>query len=397
MKMNTLSNSFIEATHNTVDLLGRLVAFPSVSRTPNRDLIDYVRTILEEAGIATETVTGGDDANANLFATIGPTDVPGVVLSGHTDVVPTVGQNWTVDPFKLTKRDGRLYGRGTTDMKGFIACAIRAAILAKKRPLKRPLHLAFSYDEEIGCVGVRHLLDWLQTSPHRAAFCLIGEPTSLSVATGHKGKMALRATFHGREIHSALAPGGLNAIHLASEFIQILRKEQQNLAERGSRDGDYDIPYSTIHAGIISGGTALNIVPNEAVVDFEIRHLKADDPQAILGAIKSSAGEIVGRYRDDFPEASVEIKTVNAYPGLDTPPDAEIVSFIKSLTGANATIKVAFGTEGGLFSEKLEVPTVVCGPGSMQQGHKPDEFITEDQLNLCDRMLETLIDRLCAD
>ncbi len=395
--MNVLAKAIKTKAPDSVELLERLVAFPTVSRTPNSDLIGFIRTILEEAGIATETVTGGDDANANLFATIGPPDIPGVILSGHTDVVPTTGQNWTVDPFKLTKRDGLLYGRGTTDMKGFVACAIRAAILAMQRPLKRPIHLAFSYDEEIGCVGVRHLIDWLQASSHRAAFCLIGEPTSLSVATGHKGKMALRATFRGKEIHSALAPDGLNAIHLASEFVLALRDLQNELAVTGSQDGDYDIPYSTVHAGIISGGTALNIVPNEAVVDFEIRHLKADDPKAILSIIEKAAADIAGHHRDAFPEAAAEIEIVNAYPGLDTPPDAEIVSFIKSLTGANATTKVAFGTEGGLFSEKLDVPTVVCGPGSMQQGHKPDEFITEEQMMLCDRMLEKLIDRLCAD
>jgi len=393
--MSNLHNPDLATPTTSLELLESLVAFPSVSRTPNRDLVDFIAVTLTSAGIEAEIITGGDNANANLFATIGPKDRPGIILSGHTDVVPTEGQDWTVDPFQLTKKDGKLYGRGTTDMKGFVACAIRAALLAKEQPLKRPIHLAFSYDEEIGCVGVRHLLDWLKSSSHEAAFCLIGEPTSLAVATGHKGKMALRATFRGREIHSALAPDGLNAIHLASDFISALRTEQTRLAESGSRDGDYDIPYSTIHAGIVRGGVALNIVPNESVIDFEIRHLKADDPIDILSTLKASAEKIVDQHREDFPEAAADIEIVNAYPGLDTPPDAEIVGFIKSLTGANATSKVAFGTEGGLFNEKLGVPTVVCGPGSMQQGHKPDEFVTEEQIALCDKMLETLIDRLC--
>ncbi len=315
------------------------------------------------------------------------------MLSGHTDVVPVDGQNWSVEPFRLTEREGRLYGRGTTDMKGFVACALRAMMLAADRNLTKPLHLALSYDEEIGCIGVRRLLDTLETAPDRPGFCIVGEPTELSVATGHKGKIAARAICKGLEVHSALAPQGVNAIHLAADFIQALRALQLELAEGGARDDDYDVPYSTVHAGIIQGGTALNIVPNRCVIDFEIRHLKADDPADLLSRIEAAAATIT-RHHEEGCGISVEI--VNQYPGLDTPSDVEVVSFVKSLTGANATTKVAFGTEGGLFDARLGIPTVVCGPGSMAQGHKPDEFIEASQIAACDRFLETLLNRMSA-
>lgn len=374
----------------SLDILERLVAFETVSRTPNIALIDHARGLLEAAGIGCTLVENEDGTNANLFASTGPAGAGGVMLSGHTDVVPVAGQDWTVDPFRLTARDDKLFGRGTADMKGFVACAIRAMVLAAERSLTTPLHLALSYDEEIGCIGVRRLLDLLEDAP-RPAFCIVGEPTELAVATGHKGKLAARAVCTGREAHSALAPQGVNAIHLAAEFVGALRAIQDDLAQTGTRDGDYDVPYSTVHTGILSGGTALNIVPNRATVDFEIRHLKADDPDDLLARVEAAAEEIAIAYPAD---CGIAIEVLNRYPGLDTAPDAEVVSFVKSLIGANATRKVAFGTEGGLFDGRLSVPTVVCGPGSMDQGHKPDEFVTRAQLEACDRMLEALLDRL---
>lgn len=380
-------------THTSLAILDRLVAFDTVSRTPNTDLIAYVCEMLDAAGIASEIVESPDGANANLYARVGPAGGGGVMLSGHTDVVPVEGQNWTVDPFRLTERDGRVYGRGTTDMKGFVACAVRAMIRAAKRPLATPLHLALSYDEEIGCVGVRRLLDVLEVAPERPAFCIVGEPTELAVATGHKGKIAARALCTGREVHSALAPQGVNAIHMAAEFVGALRALQDEIEETGARDADYDVPYSTVHAGVIRGGTALNIVPNACALDFEIRHLKADDPAALLARVEAAAAKI----SEAYPEGcGVSVEVVNRYPGLDTQAGAEVVSFVKSLTGANATIKVAFGTEGGLFDTRLGVPTVICGPGSMAQGHKPDEYIELSQLEACDKFLETLVARLSA-
>ena len=230
----------------SVDILERLVGFATVSRTPNIELIDYVRELLSGCGIESRVVGSDDGRNLNLHAHVGPEGQPGVMLSGHTDVVPVEGQPWTREAFRMERSDGRLYGRGTTDMKGFVACAVRAMMQASQLQLQTPLQLALSYDEEIGCVGVRSLIDLLATADVQPWLCIVGEPTELTVATGHKGKTAVRVTCTGREAHSALAPTGLNAIYLATEFIDILQAEQQNLMENGARDDDYEVPYSTI-------------------------------------------------------------------------------------------------------------------------------------------------------
>jgi acetylornithine deacetylase len=311
-------------------------------------------------------------------------------------VVPVDGQDWAHPPFVLTRRGERLYGRGAADMKGFVACALAAAVRAAGKRLRAPLHLAFSYDEEVGCIGVRRLIDVLGDAPVRPAFCIVGEPTSMAVATGHKGKTALRAICIGREGHSALAPLSVNAVHLGCDFVGAIRARQAEIAESGKRDGDYDVPYSTLHVGRMSGGTALNIVPNRCEVEFEIRNLAADDPEWLVDGLRADAARIVEMARPQAAEADIRIEVENSYPGLGTPPDAEVVAFVKSLTGANGTTKVAFGTEGGLFSERLGIPTVVCGPGSMAQGHRPDEYVTEEQMARCDAMLDALLDRLAA-
>jgi acetylornithine deacetylase len=382
---------------NAIEILEKLIAFPTVSRDSNLDLIGYVREALEAHGIACRIIHSGDGHKANLFATIGPSGVPGIMLSGHTDVVPVDGQNWTLPPFELTQRDGKLYGRGAADMKGFIACALAACIRASKMPLKTPLHLALSYDEEIGCIGVRSLVEMLQAAPQRPLLCIVGEPTGMQVATGHKGKIGAHALCRGREGHSALAPLALNAIHVGCDFVAALRAEQDRLAKEGVRDSDYDIPYTTVHVGKMNAGVALNIVPNLCRIDFEIRNIAADDPNEILDRIRGEAARIAANASAIAPEAAIDIDIFNTYPGLDTPPDSKAVAFVKSLTGANGTIKVAFGTEGGLFSRDLGTPTVVCGPGSMAQGHKPDEFVSVEQLSRCDDMLEKLLVRLAND
>ncbi len=378
----------------SIEILESLIAYPTVSRDSNIDLIRYVAQLLEERGIESRIISSPDGRKANLFATIGPADVPGIMLSGHTDVVPVDGQEWTVPPFVLTRRDGLLYGRGTTDMKGFVACAVAACLDAAGRDLKTPLHLALSYDEEVGCIGVRSLVDMLRTAPVRPLLCIVGEPTGMQVATGHKGKVAARAVCRGREGHSALAPLGLNAIHLGCDFVGALRREQDRLAREGARDNDYDVPYTTVHAGKFNAGTALNIVPNLCLVEFEIRNIAADDPGEILESIRGAAARISRVAAAIAPKAAIDIDVTNSYPGLDTPSDSEAVAFVKSLTGANSTIKVAFGTEGGLFSRDLDTPTVVCGPGSMAQGHKPDEFVSVEQMRRCDEMLKMLLARL---
>ena len=379
---------------NSVQILAKLIAFPTVSAQSNLALVKYCVDILKQAGAGIQIIEDKTSKKANLYATIGPQNIPGVLLSGHTDVVPVEGQEWTVPPFKMTEKDGKLFGRGTTDMKGFIACALHAAEKAADRQLKTPLHFAFSYDEEIGCVGVRSMIDMLKKAPFVPKFCIIGEPTSMGVATGHKGKTACRVTCTGVEGHSALAPEALNAIYMAADVISEIRIIQQEIKNDGCCDPDYAVPYTTLHVGKIEGGTALNIVPNLTRFLFEIRNLPEDDPEAILQKLKESMDHMLTPLQGHFPQADIDMEITNTYPPLSTADDTEVVSFVKSLTGQNATFKVAFGTEGGLFSSGLGIPTVICGPGSMAQGHKPDEFVAVDQLNRCDAMLDALLDHL---
>ncbi|OQM74359.1 acetylornithine deacetylase [Manganibacter manganicus] len=381
---------------DSISILEKLIAFPTVSRNSNLDLIEYAAGLLDGHGIAYELIHSEDGHKANLFATTGPSGVPGIMLSGHTDVVPVDGQDWTLPPFALTQREGRLYGRGTADMKGFVACALASLLKASQMQLRTPLNLALSYDEEIGCIGVRSLVEMLAGAPWRPLLCIVGEPTEMQVATGHKGKIGARALCRGREGHSALAPMALNAIHLGCDFVAALRKEQDRLARNGTRDPDYDVPYTTVHVGKINAGVALNIVPNLCQTDFEIRNVAADNAEVILDRLRAEAERIADEAKIVAPEAAIDIEVFNTYPGLDTPPDSHAVTFVKSLTGGNSTVKVAFGTEGGLFSRDLGTPTVVCGPGSMAQGHRPDEFVSVEQMRRCDAMLEKLLERLVA-
>lgn len=377
-------------------IFDRLMSFDTVSSRPNIELMQFVRDLLAEAGIGSVLIPDAAGGKANLYATVGPEGQGGVMLSGHTDVVPVEGQAWTKPPFALTEENGRYYGRGAADMKGFCAVAIATMLKAARRPLKTPLHLALSYDEEIGCMGVRSLVTMLEGAPVRPRFCIVGEPTGMQVATGHKGKVALRATCTGREGHSALAPLALNALHLAADFVQAVRDLQADLAASGLKDGDYDVPYSTVHIGKLSGGVQVNIVPNSAVMDFEIRSVAGEDVEGLIARLRAAAEAIVAPLRAEFPEAAISVERLWDYPGLGTASDAAVVNFVKGLTGANGTIKVAFGTEGGLFDARLGIPTVICGPGSMAQGHKPDEFVTVEQMARCEAMMEALLDRLEA-
>ena len=379
----------------TIEILEKLICFDTISANPNLNLINWCAALIEDAGGNVTLIPDPTGKKANLYATIGPKNRAGVMLSGHTDVVPVEGQAWTKPPFELTLEDGKYFGRGTCDMKGFVASALAAGLHAAKRDLHTPLHLAFSYDEEIGCIGVRSLVDMLRDAPFKPAFCIVGEPTSMQVAVGHKGKMAAKATMIGRAGHSALAPMAVNAIYMAVDFINVLRKVQDQLVIEGAQDTDYSVPYTTLHVGKINAGVALNIVPDRCEVLFEIRSLNEDNPNALMDKLRSHADDITKRYQSIAPEAAIVIEpTPNTYPGLSTPEEATVVQFVKSLLGANDTMKVAFGTEGGLFSSQLGIPTVVCGPGSMDQGHKPDEFVSIDQLAKCDTMLVNLLARL---
>lgn len=376
---------------NTLQLLDTLISFPTVSRDSNLDLIEFVRSFLMARGIVSQLFMDARGRKANLFATIGPGESGGIMLSGHTDVVPVDGQDWSSDPFRLVERNGALYGRGTADMKGFIAAALAAADRATRRSLRAPLHLALSYDEEIGCVGVRSMIDAMTHWNVRPRLCIVGEPTLLRPAVGHKGKTALRAICCGRAVHSAIAPQGVNAIYLASDLVQRIRAMQARIECTGTRDADFDVPYTTLQVGIIRGGLALNIVPDHCELEIEIRNMPEDDPQYLIEAIRHEAATL--RYP---PHGAVDLSIVNDYPALATPADSEIVELVSGATGERARIKVGFGSEAGLFSDRLGIPSVVCGPGSIDHAHRPDEFVSIEQLARCDLMLDTVLDTLSA-
>lgn len=380
----------------SLDLLERLVAFPTVSRDSNLALIGFIRDYLAGHGVASELFLNAEGTKANLFATLGPSDRGGVVLSGHTDVVPVDGQAWTRDPFRLSESEGRLYGRGTADMKGFIASVLAAVPAFLAQPLRLPVHLAFSYDEEVGCLGVRSLLDALAQRPNRPRLCLIGEPTELRPVLGHKGKLAMRCQVHGAACHSAYAPQGVNAIEYAARLIGHLGEIGEELARPEHHDPRFDPPYSTVQTGLIEGGRALNIVPAECRFDFEVRALPGFDAQQVATRLDRYAqAELVPRMQAVQPGTGIRFEPLGSYPSLATDAASEAAELVALISGSRDFGTVAFGTEGGLFHE-AGIPTVVCGPGSMDQGHKPDEFVTLAQLEACDAMLLRLAEHLRA-
>ncbi|MFM0670447.1 acetylornithine deacetylase [Paraburkholderia sediminicola] len=377
-------------------LLERLIGFATVSRDSNLDMIEFIRLYLQELDVESELFYNAERTKANLFATIGPRERGGIVLSGHTDVVPVDGQAWTVDPFRLTERDGRLYGRGTADMKGFIASVLAAVPGFLGRELKLPIHLAFSYDEEVGCLGVRPMLAELERRAHKPALCLIGEPTELKPVLGHKGKLAMRCQVKGAPCHSAYAPYGVNAIQYAARMIGRLEEIGEQLAQPEHHDERFDPPFSTVQTGVIKGGRALNIVPAECEFDFEVRALPGFDANQVADELQTYAEvELLPKMRAVKSDTDIRFQPLSAYPGLATSPDSDAARVLALLSGSIEFGTVAFGTEGGLF-DQAGIPTVVCGPGSMDQGHKPDEFVTVEQLRNCDAMLARLADYVSA-
>ncbi|KZY32397.1 acetylornithine deacetylase [Roseovarius sp. HI0049] len=376
----------------TLEHLERLVGFDTVSHRSNLAIIDYIEGVLQTLGLRTTRLPDASGRKAGLYAETGPGD-GGILLSGHTDVVPVEGQEWTRDPFRLTPEGDRLYGRGTTDMKGYLACMLSAAELAAGQDLREPLKLVFSHDEEIGCVGIQQMEAALAPLLGQPRACIVGEPTQMQVAIGHKGKAAWRAVCHGQAGHSALAPGFVNALHLAGDFMAELRALQAWLKENGARDAGYDIPYSTVHVGQLSGGLAVNMVPDRAEMHFELRYLAADPAAEISQRIAQATDRVAGRYQSTFPDARITLDQTTAYPGLDVAEDAEVTHLARTCAQSDLT-KVAFGTEAGVF-DRLGIPTIVCGPGDMAgQGHKADEYVTTGQLDACDRMMARLVEEI---
>jgi len=381
----------------TENWLARLIAHPTISADTNQPLIEEIETALVKAGAVCERFPDETGQKIALLARLGPDVDGGLMLSGHVDVVPVVGQQWTVPPFTMTRRDGLLYGRGSADMKGFIASIMAMVETLDIAKLDKPLWLAISYDEEIGCVGVRPMLDVIAARGIRPDLIVVGEPTSMQIGLGHKGKMALHVTTKGEPRHSSEAPLALNALHLASDFISALRSLQDELASAGQQDKAYSVPYATLHVGVLKGGTAVNLVPDKAEMLMECRMLATDDSEELENRIRDLAMSVVQPYQLSFPYAAIEVDKTVHYPGLTSDPHHPILlAFADCLPKETARCHVSYGTEGGLFAQALDVPVVICGPGNMDQGHRPDEFIAASQLAACDKLLLSVIDRFCC-
>jgi acetylornithine deacetylase len=376
----------------TPDVLAKLIAFDTTSRNSNLPLLDWVEDYLGGYGLTGERVYDETGTKANLWVTIGPKDVPGYVLSGHVDVVPVDGQEWSTNPFSLVEKDGRYFGRGTCDMKGFVASALAAVPGMVEAPLKRPIHLAISYDEEVGCRGVRTLLAVLKDRPLKPEACFVGEPTNMQVITAHKTGRPMRCVVRGKEAHSSLRPFGVSAIEEAAKLIVKINEVGQRLARRPDLDMLFSVPFSTTSVGVVRGGTVRNIVAGECVVDFDLRCVPGDDPYAIVAEIEAYAREVLEPpMKAIAPEAGFTFEELALVPGLDTAADAPVTVLAKRLAGRNDHAKVAYGTEAGLFQE-IGIPTVVVGPGSIEQAHKPDEFIEAEELVKADAFIARLVE-----
>jgi acetylornithine deacetylase len=381
-------------TDLATEILAHLVAFDTTSRNSNLPLIEWVEEYLGRHGIPFERVLDPTGTKACLWATVGPRDVPGYVLSGHTDTVPIEDQDWATNPFELTEIGSRLYARGTSDMKGFAAVCLSKIADMTASPLKKPIHLCLSHDEEVGCIGVRNALERIdELVPVTPIAAFVGEPTNMGVVVAHKAKWSYRVTVHGHSCHSSLAPKGVNAIEAAMDVIGKIREIARRFETDGPQDPLYDVPYSTAHVGTIQGGTALNIVPERCTFEFEFRMLAGIDHQPFEDELRAFVRDEVEPWmkaRD--PATGVLIELVNGFPGFDTPPESDATVLAKRLAGRNDHTKVAYGTEAGLFVTMGGMPTVVVGPGSIGQAHVPNEFIEKVELDKCAVFLDRLID-----
>ncbi|CAA7617405.1 Acetylornithine deacetylase/Succinyl-diaminopimelate desuccinylase and related deacylase [Candidatus Terasakiella magnetica] len=388
-----MARSKLSSAPSALDMIEKLIAFDTTSYKTNLRLIEYISDVLSGLGVDIRLTWDEQRQKANLFATIGPADRPGIVLSGHTDVVPVEGQDWTSPPFTLTRRGDALFGRGTADMKSFIAICVALAPEFVARPLRMPIHFAFSYDEEVGCIGVRRLIEDLGALEVMPRLCLVGEPTEMKAVIGHKGKKSIRCRVEGHECHSALNDQGVNAVEIAAELVSRLRGLQRRIREQGPFDSGYQPPYTTLHTGTIQGGTALNIVPKSCTFEFEIRNLPDHDPDPLMAEMRGWAQDLMPEMLAVSSDAGILLDEHNSTPGLSMDQNDEAVRLVCALSGDNDISKAAFTTEAGLF-QKAGIPAVVCGPGSIAQAHKPDEFITLEQVGRCEDFLRRLLDHM---
>ena len=379
-------------------LIRKLVGFPTVSRDSNLALLDWVSTFLKQHGVASDYTFNDERTKANLWATLpahdGNATTDGIVLSGHTDVVPVDGQPWDTDPFEATARGEKVFGRGVTDMKGFSATGLSLVPELLRRGLARPVHFALSYDEEVGCIGVRRLIADIQVRRIEPMGCIVGEPTGMELVLAHKGKRSWRARVRGFEAHSSLTTRGVNAVQIACEIVSYISKRAREFRETGHRDEAYDVPFTTAHVGVIHGGTAVNIVPRDCWFDFEIRHLPFDDPKAFAEEVERFAQRFVDEMHAVSPDTYIEFDLLSTLPGMDTHDGSPIASLAHECNGHAGVGKVSFGTEASLF-QGIDIATVICGPGHIDQAHQPNEWVSVEQLARCEAFMSRLADRVC--
>ena len=374
----------------TREILGDLIGFPTISADGNLELIAYAAALLSEAGAALSISRDESGAKANLFATLGPPMNGGIVLSGHTDVVPVDGQEWTGDPFVMAERDDRLYGRGACDMKGFIAACLAMAPAFAEADLKRPLHFAFTYDEEIGCFGARALVDELAKAEFMPSVAIIGEPTEMQVIEGHKGCYEYTTEFTGLEGHASTPDRGVNAVEYAARYIARLMGLAEQLKLRAPNESRFDPPWTTVQVGKMQGGAARNVIAGSCEVEWEMRPVQKTDADFVKSDLRDYVDTVLRpAMKAVTPLADIVTRTIGEVEGLKVASESEARDIVSELTGATGADVVAFGTEAGLF-QSAGMSAVICGPGSIAQAHKPDEYIALDQLQACMDMLGKL-------
>ena len=376
-------------------MIDRLIAFNTVSRDSNLGLIEWVRDYLHHHGAKTRLTHDATGKKANLFATLGESSKPGLILSGHTDVVPVDGQNWDTDPFAATLRDGKLYARGSADMKGFIGIILAKApqfvdALNSGR-LDAPLHYALSYDEEVGCLGVRGLIRDLEEHGIRPAGCVVGEPTSMQPIIAHKGTHRFRCAVRGREAHSSYVTHGVNAIEYAARLVVYIRQIADRLAQLEKRDYGFVVPYSTLSTGVIRGGIAANVVPKDCEFLFDMRTLPQASPDALYQEIRTYAEALAREMQAIDPQSGIDLVWASQTAGLAASESDAIVKWAMELSRNSTVGKVCYGTEAGLF-QKMGVPAVICGPGDIAEAHRPNEFVALEQLAQCEAFMNRILD-----
>ncbi|TPI61477.1 acetylornithine deacetylase [Mesorhizobium sp. B3-1-3] len=381
----------VDGIVRVLEILEKLVEFDSTSRNSNLDIADYIENYLAQHGVRCQRFDYVPGSKTNLYATIGPNDRGGIMLSGHTDVVPVDGQTWSTNPFKLVRRDDRVYGRGTCDMKGFLAVVLAAVPMFVKANLQTPIHLAFSCDEEVGCRGVVPMIEGIVGLGTLPKATIVGEPSSMDVIDAHKGTMTFVTDVTGAEAHSSAPMKGVNAITYAARLIMEMEASAEALRNEGDVTGRFDPPYSTLHIGLISGGTVKNIVPAHCRITWEIRPLPGVDEMPAIHRIETKSEELASEMQKIAPKTSIKTIKLNSVPGLSHQPLNLAEQIALKAAGRNSVSAVSYATEGGLF-QAAGIPTVVCGPGSINQAHKPDEYILVGELSRC----LTFMASLCA-